>query len=114
MGASSATFHEKLESLSESTVELHRAYASLQEELEAIDWYQQRVDATRDPELRQVLEHNRDEEKEHAMMVLEWIRRRDPVLSRMISLYVGRSGPIVTEASKAEASGSADLEGRKT
>lgn len=70
--------HEAPEDLSPETREMHRALASLMEELEAVDWYAQRVDATADPELARILAHNRDEEKEHACMTLEWIRRRDP------------------------------------
>src|SRR6266545_2371000 len=69
--------HESAELLSQKTKDLHRAIVSLMEELEAIDWYQQRVDAADDTELKEILAHNRDEEKEHAAMVLEWIRRRD-------------------------------------
>ena len=70
-------YHESPEDLSENTRELHRAWRSMIEEIEAIDWYQQRIDATHNDELRAILEHNRDEEKEHAMMLLEWIRRND-------------------------------------
>ena len=58
------------------------------EELEAVDWYNQRVDACKDPELKEILEHNRDEEKEHAAMVLEWIRRRDSVLDKELKDYL--------------------------
>jgi uncharacterized protein len=54
---------------------MHRAIASLMEELEAVDWYSQRVDACKDHELKAIFAHNRDEEKEHAALVLEWIRR---------------------------------------
>ena len=79
---SSVGYHEPVEELSDETRDMHRAIVSLMEELEAIDWYQQRADACKDPELRAILAHNRDEEKEHAAMVLEWIRRRDPVLSK--------------------------------
>lgn len=71
-------YHEPIEELSDQTRDMHRAIESLMEELEAVDWYNQRVDACRDPELKKILAHNRDEEKEHAAMVLEWIRRRDP------------------------------------
>ncbi|WP_230969694.1 ferritin-like domain-containing protein [Nitrogeniibacter aestuarii] len=70
-------YHEPIEELSDETRDMHRAIVSLMEELEAVDWYQQRVDACKDPDLKAILEHNRDEEKEHAAMVLEWIRRRD-------------------------------------
>src|SRR5215470_11533174 len=73
-------YHEPYERLTSSTQDLHRAIRSLMEEFEAIDWYQQRVDACTDDELRAILAHNRDEEKEHASMILEWIRRRDSVL----------------------------------
>lgn len=71
-------YHEPLEELSDETKDMHRAIISLMEELEAVDWYNQRVDACKDDELRAILAHNRDEEKEHAAMVLEWIRRSDP------------------------------------
>ena len=71
-------YHEPVEQLSNETRDMHRAIVSLMEELEAVDWYNQRVDACSDLELRAILAHNRDEEKEHAAMVLEWIRRRDP------------------------------------
>ncbi|MCB2000476.1 MAG: ferritin-like domain-containing protein [Burkholderiaceae bacterium] len=71
-------YHEPINELSDETRDMHRAIVSLMEELEAVDWYNQRADACKDPELRSILKHNRDEEKEHAAMVLEWIRRRDP------------------------------------
>ena len=78
MPQGSTTFHESEERLRPATRDMHRAIVSLMEELEAVDWYQQRMDATDDDELREILRHNRDEEKEHAAMVLEWIRRRGP------------------------------------
>jgi len=114
MASASQGFHEREDALSSRTRELHRALVSLQEELEAVDWYNQRVDATEDPELRRILEHNRDEEKEHAMMLLEWIRRHDVAFARQIRLHVGRGGTIVTEEA-AEASGEAapEASGRK-
>ena len=71
-------YHEPVEELSDEARDLHRAIISLMEELEAVDWYNQRMDATKDEELRAVLKHNRDEEMEHAAMVLELIRRRVP------------------------------------
>ncbi len=70
-------YHEPIAELSDETRDMHRAIVSLMEELEAVDWYNQRVDACKDDELKAILAHNRDEEKEHAAMVLEWIRRRD-------------------------------------
>jgi len=75
---SSVGYHEPIEELSAETRDMHRAIVSLMEELEAVDWYNQRADACKDPALKAILEHNRDEEKEHASMVLEWIRRKDP------------------------------------
>lgn len=87
--------HEPIEKLSKKTLDLHRAIVSLMEELEAVDWYQQRADACTDPELKAILEHNRDEEKEHAAMVLEWIRRQDPVLDRYLRQYLFTEGSIV-------------------
>ncbi|MBN1755861.1 ferritin [bacterium] len=70
------------------TLDLHRAILSLKEELEAIDWYQQRVDATEDESLRKILEHNRDEEKEHAAMLIEWIRRFDQAFAHELKDYL--------------------------
>ncbi|MDA8119674.1 encapsulin-associated ferritin-like protein [Acidiferrobacter thiooxydans] len=89
--------HETASELTEATREMHRAIISLMEELEAIDWYQQRVDACRDAELRGVLAHNRDEEKEHAAMALEWIRRHDPVFDRELRKYLFKDGSIVAK-----------------
>lgn len=88
-------FHESVDDLTQYTRDMHRAIQSLMEELEAVDWYQQRVDACKDPELRQILEHNRDEEKEHAAMVLEWIRRRDPRFDKELRDYLFTDKPIV-------------------
>jgi hypothetical protein len=73
---SSVGYHEPESELSDETRDMHRAIVSLMEELEAVDWYNQRADACKDAELKAILRHNRDEEKEHAAMVLEWIRER--------------------------------------
>ena len=81
-------YHEPVKELSAETRDMHRAITSLMEELEAVDWYNQRVDACKDKELKAILEHNRDEEKEHAAMVLEWIRRRDSVLDKELKDYL--------------------------
>jgi uncharacterized protein len=86
--AQSAGLHESDERLSAHVVDRHRAIVSIQEELEAIDWYDQRVEATTDASLADVLAHNRDEEKEHAAMTLEWLRRKDPVLDRHLRTYL--------------------------
>ncbi|HET8931530.1 MAG TPA: ferritin-like domain-containing protein [Acidimicrobiales bacterium] len=88
-------FHEPLEKLSPETLDRHRAIISLMEEFEAIDWYDQRVDATDDESLAEILAHNRDEEKEHAAMTLEWLRRRDPVLDEQLRTYLFTEGSII-------------------
>ena len=88
-------YHEPPDQLSDETRDMHRAIISLMEELEAVDWYNQRADACRDGELRAILAHNRDEEKEHASMVLEWIRRHDPRFDKELNDYLFTKKPIV-------------------
>jgi ferritin-like protein len=105
MAEDSAMFHEPLEMLSQKTREMHRAVVSVVEELQAIDWYAQRVEASQDPELRVILEHNANEEKEHAVMLLEWIRRNDPVFERKLREHLFKDGPIVSAAEQAAARG---------
>src|SRR5262249_33102640 len=100
--ASSVGFHENEALLKPETKDRHRALASLQEELEAIDWYDQRVDATDDPELKAILAHNRDEEREHAMMVLEWLRRKAPGFEEQMRTYLFTEGPILAVEAAAE------------
>lgn len=90
-------YHEPFDILSEKTKDMHRAITSLMEELEAVDWYNQRVDVCADPELKRILEHNRDEEKEHAAMVLEWIRRQDPKMDQELREALFKDGPITGE-----------------
>jgi ferritin-like protein len=90
----STGYHEPLDLLSEETRNLHRAIVSLMEELEAIDWYQQRADACSDPQLKDVLVHNKNEEIEHATMVLEWIRRHSGHFDQMLRRYLFTEAPI--------------------
>jgi len=87
-------YHEPVDKLSAATMDFHRAVISLIEELEAVDWYNQRVDACTDPELKGILAHNRDEEIEHASMTLEWIRRRNPVFDKELREALFKTGPI--------------------
>lgn len=87
-------YHEPLDKLSVATMDFHRAVVSLIEELEAVDWYNQRVEACADPELKGVLAHNRDEEIEHAAMTLEWIRRQNPVFDKELREKLFKTGPI--------------------
>jgi len=98
----SDTYHEPLELLSEDTKNTHRAIVSLMEELEAIDWYQQRQEACGDDELRRTISHNRDEEIEHASMTLEWIRRHIPQFDRQLRTYLFTSGSITGVEKRAE------------
>ncbi len=99
--------HEPADLLGEDTIDRHRAFASLIEELEAVDWYDQRVKATNDSSLADVLAHNRDEEKEHASMTLEWLRRRDPVLDRHLRTYLVTTDPVTEVEAEAEAGAAA-------
>jgi len=87
-------FHEERSQVSESTQDMKRAIDSLREELEAVDWYNQRADACTDPELRRILLHNAGEEKEHASMLLEWIRRNDPQMDHQLKDNVFQEGAI--------------------
>jgi hypothetical protein len=102
--AESAGLHEPADLLSPETIDRHRAIVSLQEELEAIDWYDQRVAAATDPELAAILAHNRDEEKEHAVMTLEWLRRRDAVLDSNLRTYLFTTAPVTEVETEAEGS----------
>lgn len=92
---SSVGYHEPVNELSDASRDMHRAIVSLMEELEAVDWYSQRVIACKDEQLKALLEHNRDEEKEHASMLLEWIRRQDPTFSAMLRDSLFTDKPIV-------------------
>ncbi|MGH7335051.1 MAG: encapsulin-associated ferritin-like protein, partial [Candidatus Rokuibacteriota bacterium] len=113
MAGASSSYHE--DKLTDQTRDLHRALVSLQEELEAIDWYQQRVEAASDPELAEILKHNRDEEKEHAAMVLEWIRRHDATFDTVLREYLFKSGSIVgQEAAAMERNGQTTAAGPAT
>ena len=91
---SSVGYHEPIEELSDETRDMHRAIVSLMEELEAVDWYNQRISACKDEQLKVILAHNRDEEKEHASMELEWIRRHDPAFDAHLRQYLFTTEPI--------------------
>lgn len=106
-------YHEPYERLTRETQDMHRALRSLQEELEAVDWYRQRADVTEDAGLRDVLIHNMQEEVEHACMVLEWLRRHEPVWDRQMRTYLFTQRPIteVEEASGREDAPAAEESG---
>ena len=106
MGENSQDLHEA--NLPADLIDRHRAIASIMEELEAVDWYDQRVAATTDPELAAILAHNRDEEKEHACMVLEWLRRNDATLDKMMRTYLFTTGSILEVEEEAEHGGGDD------
>jgi ferritin-like protein len=103
MAQSSGSFHESPDKLKVETMDRHRAIVSVMEELEAIDWYDQRVDAAADSELAAILAHNRDEEKEHASMVLEWLRRRDAKLDEVLRTYLFTDKPVLEIEESADA-----------
>lgn len=85
-------YHEPAESLTAELRDAHRALASLKEEIEAVDWYHQRIALCGDDELRRILTHNRDEEIEHACMALAWLRRRMPEWDVALRRYVSGGG----------------------
>lgn len=113
--ATSDTWHESYERMSEGTKDFARAVKSLQEELEAVGWYHQRAEATEDTQLKRILEHNRDEEIEHAMMALEYLRRRHPAFDRHMRTYLFSNGDIVSveEDADAQAQAQADAGGQE-
>ena len=102
MPQASTTLHEDAAELTPELIDRHRAIVSVIEELEAVDWYGQRASACKDPELRAILEHNGDEEKEHAAMALEWLRRRDPVFDKHLRKFLFREGSIVEREERSE------------
>jgi len=87
-------YHEPYELLDPHTRDVHRAVISVKEELEAVDWYSQRIAVCQDPLLKDVLTHNRDEEIEHACMGLEWLRRNMPQWDEALRTYLFKEGPI--------------------
>jgi ferritin-like protein len=109
--ANSVGLHEPFEHLSANVIDRHRAIASLQEELEAVDWYDQRVEGTSDESLAAVLAHNRDEEKEHAAMTLEWLRRQDPVMDAHLRTYLFTTAPVTEIETETESGDTASQTG---
>ena len=95
MASSSDSYHESRDKLSPVTQEMQRAIVSLQEELVAADWYQQRADACGDEELKAILLHNMREEVEHAAMILEWLRRNSADFGKHLKTYLFTTQPIL-------------------
>ena len=106
----SESLHESAKQLRPETIDRHRAVSSLMEELEAVDWYDQRIDAATDEELKRILAHNRDEEKEHAAMVLEWLRRKDPKLDEHLRTYLFTKKSVLEIEHEAEHGGGGEDE----
>jgi uncharacterized protein len=102
MAGNSGSLHESETVLKPATIDRHRAVVSIMEELEAVDWYDQRIDAAGDNELKRILAHNRDEEKEHASMMLEWLRRHDPKLDEHLRTYLFTSKSVLEIEHEAE------------
>jgi ferritin-like protein len=96
------SLHESQEDLGGDTLDLHRALASLQEELEAVDWYRQRADASSDEQLKAILLHNMRDEMEHAAMLIEWLRRNDQEFGRQLRTYVFTEAPVVEIEAKGD------------
>lgn len=105
MAGSSGSLHENEQTLKPETIDRHRAVVSIMEELEAVDWYDQRIDAATDQDLKELLAHNRDEEKEHASMMLEWLRRRDPKLDEHLRTYLFTNKSLLEIEEEAEGHG---------
>lgn len=100
--ATSAEWHEDYSAMSDDARNFSRAIKSVQEELEAVDWYNQRAQATTDEQLRKILEHNRDEEIEHAVMALEWLRRNNDKINEHMKTYLFTSTDILEIEKEAE------------
>jgi ferritin-like protein len=111
MSDSSKGLHE--ENLSADVIDRHRAIVSVMEELEAADWYAQRAEAAADDDLRAILTHNGNEEKEHASMLLEWLRRKDSVLAGHLDTYLYHQGSITEAEAEAEGADSSPVSAAK-
>jgi len=111
MTDNSKGLHE--ENLSAEVIDRHRAIVSVMEELEAADWYAQRAEAATDDDLRAILEHNGNEEKEHASMLLEWLRRKDSALAAHFDTYLYHQGSIIEAEAEADAADSSQASGNK-
>ncbi len=91
-------YHEPVEELDDGVRDMHRALVSLKEEIEAADWYAQRMSRCADAELRRILAHNLREEMEHAAMLLEWVRRASPEWDGRLRKVLFTGVPLGVEA----------------
>lgn len=104
-----SNYHEPAEELSPETRDFVRALVSLKEEIEAVDWYQQRIDVAGNDSLKAILAHNRNEEIEHACMTLEWLRRNMPGWNEQLRTYLFKDGDIVHTGEKTENGSSLEI-----
>jgi uncharacterized protein len=108
-------FHEPREKLSDDLLDVKRAIDSMREELEAVDWYRQRMAGTTDPALRAVLDHHQREEIEHFAMLLEWCRRKDADFDAKLRVYLFTEGDLLEVEDRAEKGGKSEaVDRRKT
>ncbi len=109
-----SSYHEPVTELTPEARNYSRALNSLKEEIEAVDWYNQRVVTSNDPELAALMAHNRDEEIEHACMALEWLRRNMPGWDESLRKYLFIEGSIVAAEKEGKDSGDAPVSASKT
>jgi ferritin-like protein len=104
-------YHEPVGEISAQDRNITRALNSLKEEIDAVNWYHQRAAVCKDGHLKAVLEHNRDEEIEHALMALEWLRRNMEGWDERMKTYLFKEGDIIEleEEAGEEEEKSADL-----
>lgn len=103
-------YHEPVELLDEKALDITRALNSLKEEIEAVSWYNERVVASKDEELKKIMAHNRDEEIEHAVMTIEWLRRNMDKWDEELKTYLFKEGSI-SELHNGEESTEEDAKG---
>lgn len=104
-----SNYHEPAEELTQEARNFSRALNSLKEEIEAVDWYHQRVVTCNDAELAGIMAHNRDEEIEHACMTIEWLRRNMPGWDEELRNYLFKEGSITgAEEQKTSGGGTAN------
>ena len=101
-------FTEPADILDQQTADQAKALKSLMEEVEAVNYYNQRVAATPNTELQQLLAHNRDEEIEHAVMLIEWLRRNMEGWDKELKTYLFTSAPLVHGETESETGGGSD------
>lgn len=100
--AGTEQYHEPVEELSDEVRDMARMFASLVEEADAINWYQQRMHVTKDAEVRDILAHAQKEEFEHFAIDLEYLSRKIPLWREVMKEILFKEGDILENAEKAE------------